>query len=169
MTKAIDRTGEVYRDLKITEEISGGKVKVKCLKCGFLDTVSKHYLIYGKKGCTGCGKHGSVKDKLGQTFNNLKIIEDNGKQVVMCACTNCGAHDEYVKQPVVEQRIYCRHCHTEHNDYAGKGPRSNGLEDSFKINRVEFELMAERYYRCKCRKCNKLMILSTNEMKKHKC
>ena len=108
----IDRTGEIHNNIKIIEELGGNKVKGLCIKCGHIGRYTKQYCLNGNPTCKGCGLHRGIISKVGQTFNNLRVIKELGLQQLRCECITCGVIDDYCKSKVSKEKQSCKHCYS---------------------------------------------------------
>ena len=112
MGKIIDRTGEVYKGLKIIEELGGKKVRCECIECNHIDIYTKGNVLNNKVLCSNC-KNGNLINRTGEIYNNIQIIEELGEGKINCKCIKCNHIDKYFKNNVVHQNALCRNCGTK--------------------------------------------------------
>lgn len=174
MAKVLNRVGQVHGTFKIIGELGGNRVQVECTECGYLDTVIKQRCVDKQITCKNCGLNKNIVNRVGETYNNLLIIKELGKSKVSCECIQCGEIDTYDKTKLVAKKIACRHCEfdiptTKKAKKTKKVVISQDIKDRIKVGIVEYEILGEKYYRCKCKICRKEMVLSLKEMKNHRC
>ncbi len=160
----VNRTGQIYGDLQIIEELGGKKVKCKCIKCGYEDTYYKHTVLGYGVHCRQCGKaKTTLIDMTGQTFNNLTIIKELGKQRVLCKCTDCSKEAIYIKSSVTNKKVRCKNCSLIEK-YTG-----NIINNITVIKFAYTGRNNQRYYQCSCNNCGEELFLTREEMLRHQC
>lgn len=110
----IDRTGERFNDIVITQELGHGKVMGKCLLCGKEKEYNKGTLVQNKIKNCGCQGDNRIKSYEGQTFGNFLILKELGKAKVLVRCLLCGREREYFKQAIIHQKIKSDGCINSH-------------------------------------------------------
>ena len=157
-----DKTGKTYKELQIIKELGKNIVTCKCIKCQHEDNYNKQSVTQGKTKCKKCGIS-SIKDKSGQTYKDLKVIEELGGNKVICKCIICGHQDKYEKGVVIRHRSACSNC---------------GINQKFKgriVNNITIINLAyigrdkNKYYNCICNECNKKLVLTREEIIKYIC
>ena len=108
MANIINRLGEIHRNLRITEELGGGKVKCTCIKCNYASEYIKYGVINDKLTCKNCVTR--IKDKTGEIHRELEIIEELGGKKIKCRCIKCGHIDDYYKYAVLKDVSLCNKC-----------------------------------------------------------
>ena len=139
--KIIDRTGQVFGNLKITEELGKSKVKAQCLLCGSVREYDKRWVVKGTNKSCGCVK--GIKDKTGQTFNYLTIVQELGGGRIKCRCLKCGSLKEYNKSAVMLGNT--KSC----------GCKAEVLNKTFNSLKV-IEDLGYNKVKCKCLKCGSI-------------
>ena len=159
--KIISKLGEIYNGLEIVAELGGGKVSCKCTKCEHTDIYSKSDLQQYNLNCKKCGK--KYKDRTGEIYNGLKIIEELGGNRVKCKCVDCGHISENSKGDLTCNKYVCKNCSLKENY------RGNKINN---IKVIDFEYTGrdkQRYYKCLCDKCKEELILTREEMIEYNC
>lgn len=111
MSAFIDRTGEIHRDLQITKELGGGMIEARCLICDRTEIYDKYRIINDLSRCkyTDCSNNGNhIKDRVGETYNNMVITKEIGKAKVEVQCLVCGKSFIYCKSSVVSGHFQCK-------------------------------------------------------------
>ena len=92
MAVRVDLTGKRYNMLTVVQELGGNKVLCKC-DCGAEKIINKDSVKSGKVMSCGCllrqkGRQrlDLQKNTVGQRFGNLVVLEELGKDRVLCQC-----------------------------------------------------------------------------------
>lgn len=166
-----DRTGEVFGALKIINELGDNKVQVKCLNCGYLDTLVKTRVVSSICRCSGCGINLTSLKMIGTSYNELVVKKVTGKSEVLCECKKCGDTNIYNSISIRNGKLHCKSCYIAPKPKVKrkvsklKAKKLHG----FDLHRIEYEIVTEKYYLCTCTKCKNKFILSSKEMRDHAC
>ena len=101
--------GKIYGNVKVIEELGGGKVIGKCLICNKKYIFNK-YAISGRHihSCS-CGKNRKLE--VGKTYNNLEIIGILDEYTVAAKCKQCGQVNGYssylIQNGTIRQCMKC--------------------------------------------------------------
>ena len=158
----IDRTGQIFSNLKIVKELGGNKITAQCLICGSERDYKKNAIVIGDIGSCGC-VHSRFIDRTSQRFNGLQIIQELGHGKVIAQCILCGSKNEYNKGRIIEHRVECRYCGLA-RDYRGK------VINSIKVTNLAYvNSDGKKYYNCMCHKCREKLLLTREEIVKYIC
>ena len=160
-TKIIDTTGKMFNGLKVIKELGNSTILCKCIKCGHEDNYNKQLVTKHNALCKGCSSR--LKYILGSVFGELEIIKELGSNKVNCRCTKCNTQDNYSKYYVIHKEIECKHCGLK-RDYAGKIVNNITILELSYTGRDK-----NKYYNCKCNKCEEELILTREEIVKYSC
>ena len=144
MAKIIDRTGEIHKGLKITKELGSNKVLSTCTSCGTTETYSKGSVVRDAVVCKKCTKS-KLKNREGEVYRDLKIVEDIGGNKVKCKCIKCNNTETYIKSRLVSNKLICKNC--------GSFIRDNKTSEIHRNLKIIEELGGNKVL-CKCIKCN---------------
>ena len=160
----IDKTGQIYANLQIIKELGNGKVTAKCLLCESKKDYRKSQILSGNSKHCGCGRGLSrIKNIAGQIYNNIEIIEELRENKVKGKCLKCGHTDTYTKNRFKQEYVACKNCGLVHN-YKDRIIGDIIILDFAYIGRDK-----NKYYSCKCIKCNEKLILTSEEIVKYTC
>lgn len=170
--KFIDRTNEVYNNIKIIEDNnrSDRKVKGLCLICNREATYNKKSLICGKEkyckygDCANKGK-GAYISRVGKIYRGLEIIEELPNKKVMVKCTECKTECIRGKSAVVNGTCVCRN--TECKNYAH--PRFVDLTNREFGDFVITKEVMNNDVEARCIKCNTIGTYTKDYLKNGKC
>lgn len=138
--------GEIHGDFKVIEDITGDKVLVKCIKCGYTKYGYSQFLN-NKKGitCTNCGVKKNTIDLTDQTFGEWKVLYYSGNKMWHCRCS-CGVEKDINGQTLREGLSKsCGHSTSKLRDIEGQ---------TFGKWRV-LEKRSNGYWLCECSCQNK--------------
>lgn len=110
MSNFIDRTGQIFNEIKVVQELGGQRVIGECIYCHSRKEYNKKSLVAGRSSRCKCRSIPKYEDKTGQTFNGIKIVQELGKGRVIGECTHCKSHKEYDKYTVTRNQIYSCGC-----------------------------------------------------------
>lgn len=102
----VDRSGEVYNNIRVIRELEYGKVLGRCESCGLEYEYDKGRLVNNEYTCE-CSVR-VLNDRTGKTFGKFKITRELGKERVLARCLICGKENEYNKRLVVRQDAKCK-------------------------------------------------------------
>ena len=102
----IDRTGQIFNNLKIIQEIGGERVIAECLICESKKEYRKADIVCSHAKSCGCIPGGFI-DRTGQIFNSLQITKELGYGKVISRCLLCGSTKEYKKVDIVSRNKKC--------------------------------------------------------------
>ena len=91
-TTLIDRTGQTFGDLQITEELYKDKIKCKCIKCGHMDIYTKGAVVNLRTAeCKNCGLKTKYygKQVSDVIIHNLAYRGRDGNKYYNCTCNKC--------------------------------------------------------------------------------
>ena len=146
MGKFIDRTGQIYKGLKITEELGNNQVKAQCIKCNYIDIFTKGDLVKGDIRCRKCGKH--FINRVGEVHGELEIVNELGNDKVAAKCIKCGSIDNYYKSALIGNRVHCKHCDSQFINRVGE----------IHNNIIIIEELGKSQVRAQCMECKHIDI-----------
>lgn len=152
----LDITGMIFRGLKVTEELGGGKVKCECTGYNHSDIYRKHFVQLEKALCKKCGKKVRYIDRTGQVFNGLEIIKELGGSKksptkVLCRCKECEHEDTYPKNNLIRSKALCKKCGKERKK---KNDKSGQIFGNLQvINELGTDKSNHSHVLCKCVNC----------------
>ena len=138
------KLGKVYGNLKVVIDNGGKVVTCQCLKCGHKDIYDKHNMGKHRVSCTKCVAARNIADRTGETFRNLTIIEELGKNAVTCKCNKCGAVGDYNKRDLVSEAAPCRSCGVSRTVIDRVGEVYSGLKIVEELGRGRVICICER-------------------------
>ena len=160
--KILDRTGEVFGNMKIIKELGNDTVLVRCLLCKSEKEYTKGFIV--GRGVNSCGcLVNSRKDVTGQRFKGIEVVKELGADKVIGRCIICNTENNYTKHNIIYQKTECKNCGLTRN-YKGQ------IVNNVKVLRFAYTGRDKnKYYICKCTKCGEELILTREEIIKHTC
>ena len=106
---------EKWANRLVIEEMHGGKVRTVCKACGAVKVYDNIEIMKGIDRCINpeCNyfERGlSLIYRVGEVYNNLKIVKELGYNRIEAECVDCGYTGEYDKYRVVRNLVSCRNC-----------------------------------------------------------
>ena len=156
------------------------KYRVKCSKCGYEKIVSRQFLItvnhYNNKACEKCKRSYMIYDfKKGEVCGKYKILDyvglgNNSMRIYRVKCMKCGWEGDLLINSLLNsmksKNITC--CHKDNHATSlkiGETVNERYLIVGKFINQNIFKDSNFRYI-VKCTKCNKLLYLTSDKMKR---
>lgn len=118
--RLINRVGEKFGSLTITEELGKDKVTARC-DCGTERVYVKSRLVSGSNKSCGCKR---VRDVVGERFGKLVVLDDNHNGVLTVRC-DCGVERTASRNAVVSG--HTKSCGCGSNAINRVGQTFNGL------------------------------------------
>ena len=118
--KANDKTGQTFNGIKVVTELGGSKIIGECIHCGNNTEYKKGDIVYNQRKNCGCKAGTNFKDKTGQTFKGIKIIEELGDNKVIGECLHCKSKNTYDKGSVVGNNYRSCGCVVNLKDKTGQ-------------------------------------------------
>lgn len=104
------KVGDKKGDFEVLA-VSNKQVAIKCIKCGRKQVRLKKTFKYNDSPqCSYCSGTTKFKSILGETFDKLKVVKDDGGGVVRARCLHCGALGEYNKSRLMNKGYTCICC-----------------------------------------------------------